>query len=130
MTRRKARLYKHAKNSKQWTEFKGYQRQCKKAFKEAEINHINDECICKMLKDQGLPALKDKRMAVRLTFFYKVVEGLAPAISPDAFLKPQRQKVKFMQKKFKDFETKNIKEIHSIKNSRPFIVKQGNTFFF
>ena len=42
MTRRKARLYKHAKKSKQWTEFKSFQRQCKKAFKEAEVNHIND----------------------------------------------------------------------------------------
>ena len=42
MTGRKARLYKHAKKSKQWTEFKSFQRQCKKAFKDAEVNHIND----------------------------------------------------------------------------------------
>ena len=44
-------------------------------------------CISKMLKDQDLPSLQDRRMAARLTFFYKVVEGLVPAISPDAFLK-------------------------------------------
>ena len=29
MTGRKARLYKHTKKSKQWTEFKSFQRQCK-----------------------------------------------------------------------------------------------------
>ena len=43
-------------------------------------------CISKMLKDQDLPSLQDRRMAARLTFFHKVVEGLVPAISPDAFL--------------------------------------------
>ena len=42
MTGRKARLYKPAKKSKQWTEFKSFQRQCKKALKDAEVNHIND----------------------------------------------------------------------------------------
>ena len=49
-------------------------------------------CISKMLKDQGLQSLQDRRMVARLTFFYKVVEGLAPAISPNAFLKSQRPK--------------------------------------
>ena len=56
-------------------------------------------CISKMLKDQDLPSLQDRRMAARLTFFYKVVEGLVPAISPDAFLKPQRPKRQIHAKK-------------------------------
>ena len=42
MTQRKARLYKHAKKSRQWSEYKLFQRQCKKAFKEAETNPKND----------------------------------------------------------------------------------------
>ena len=42
MVRRKARLYKHAKRSNQWGSFKAFQKTCKKAFKKAEINHINN----------------------------------------------------------------------------------------
>ena len=42
MVRRKARLYKHAKKSNQWGSFKAFQKTCKKAFKKAEINHINN----------------------------------------------------------------------------------------
>ena len=30
------------KKSKQWTQFKSFQRKCKRAFKEAEVNHIYD----------------------------------------------------------------------------------------
>ena len=42
MCRRKARLYKHAKKkSKQWMEFKQYQKLCKKELKQAEIGYIN-----------------------------------------------------------------------------------------
>ena len=42
MVRRKSRLYKHAKKSNQWGSFKAFQKTCKKAFKKAEINHINN----------------------------------------------------------------------------------------
>ena len=84
-------------------------------------------CISKMLKDQDLPSLQDRRMAARLTFFYKVVEGLVPAISPDAFLRPQRPKHQIHAKKFQGFDSKNIVEIHQSKNAKSFIVEQSNT---
>ena len=48
-------------------------------------------------------SLLDRRMAARLTFFYKVVEGLVSAISPDAFLKLQRPK--------RQIHAKNVKAI-------------------
>ena len=41
MTRRKARLYRHAKKSKQWSEFKQYQKLCKREFKKAEVDFVN-----------------------------------------------------------------------------------------
>ena len=41
MVWRKSRLYKHAKKSNQWGSFKAFQETCKKAFKKAEISHIN-----------------------------------------------------------------------------------------
>ena len=85
-------------------------------------------CISKMLKDQDLPSLQDKGMAARLTFFYKVVEGLEPAISPDSFLqKPQRPKRQMHAKKFQGLDSKNIVEIHQSKNTKSFIVEQSNT---
>ena len=42
MTRRKARLYRHAKESKQWSEFKQYQKLCKREFKKAEVDFVNN----------------------------------------------------------------------------------------
>ena len=75
-----------------------------------------------MLKDQDLPSLQDRRMASRLTFFYKVVDGLVPAISPDAL--PKRQ---IHAKKIQGFDSKNIVEIHQSKNTKSFIVEQSNT---
>ena len=80
-----------------------------------------------MLKDQDLPSLQDRRMAARLTFFYKVVKGLVPAISPDAFLKPQKPKRQIHAKKFQGFDSKNIVEIHQSKNTKSFTVEQSNT---
>ncbi|XP_053403025.1 uncharacterized protein LOC128558204 [Mercenaria mercenaria] len=52
MTRRKSRLYKHAKKTNQWGAFKSFQKECKKAFKKAEINHINST-IQKGLDEQN-----------------------------------------------------------------------------
>ena len=78
-----------------------------------------------MLKDQDLPALQDRKMAARLMFFYKVVEGLMPEISPDAFLKPQRPKRQIHAKKIQGFDSKNIVEIHQSKNTNSFIVEQS-----
>ena len=70
-------------------------------------------CISKMLNNQDLPSLQDRRMVVRLTFFYKVVEGLVPEISPDAFLKPQRPKCQIYAKKIKALIPKTRAVKHS-----------------
>ena len=43
-------------------------------------------CITKMLIDLELPTLEKRRTAQRLTFMFKVVEGLVPAISPSDFV--------------------------------------------
>ena len=42
MTKRKARLYSHAKKTKQWSQYKQYQKLCKREFKKAEVNYINE----------------------------------------------------------------------------------------
>ena len=43
MVRCKSRLYRRAKKPNQWSSFKSFQKHCKKAFKSAELNHINDK---------------------------------------------------------------------------------------
>ena len=46
------KTYKHAKRSNHWGPFKAFQRKCKKAFKEAEINH-NKNIIQKGLNENN-----------------------------------------------------------------------------
>ena len=36
------------------------------------------------------PQLRDRRRQLRLTFLFKVVEGMVPAIPPEMFLTPKR----------------------------------------
>ena len=43
-------------------------------------------CITKMLIDLELPTLEKRRTAQRLTFMFKVVEGLASAIATSDFV--------------------------------------------
>ena len=43
-------------------------------------------CITKMLIYLELPTLEKRRTAQCLTFMFKVVEGLVPAISPSDFV--------------------------------------------
>lgn len=43
-----------------------------------------------LLTKYNLPTLQERREQLRLVFFYKVVEGLVPALPPDNFLTPQK----------------------------------------
>ena len=53
-------------------------------------NYISGEqgCVSQMLAELNLPPLQDRRKANRLTFFFKVVEGLVPAMQSHDFLTP------------------------------------------
>ena len=50
--RRKSRMYRHANKTKQWGNYKAFQKECKKAFTKAEIRHINNT-IQKGLDEQN-----------------------------------------------------------------------------
>ena len=71
-------------------------------------------CISKIMKNQDLPSLQDRKMAARLKIFYKVVEGLMPAISPYAFLKPQTPKCQIHAKNFKALCRNSSNQKHQI----------------
>ncbi|KAL8565329.1 hypothetical protein ACOMHN_029025 [Nucella lapillus] len=43
-----------------------------------------------LLKKFDLPTLQERRQQLRLTQYYKVVEGLVPALPPEQFLTPQK----------------------------------------
>ena len=79
-----------------------------------------------MLKDQALQSLQNRRMAARLTFLYKLVEGLVSAISPDAFLKLQRPKRQICAKKLKTLIPKTLYKFIKPKTLNP-VVEQSNT---
>jgi hypothetical protein len=75
-------------------------------------------CVTQMLSDLDLPSLQDRRRTIRLTFFYKVVEGLVPAMHCQDFLTPIRPKRRIIAKEFKDCVATNIVERHSTNNSK------------
>ena len=45
-------------------------------------------CVTRMLKQLELPPLQDRRKMARLTFFFKVAEGLVPAMPTYTYMTP------------------------------------------
>ncbi|KAH3858399.1 hypothetical protein DPMN_101023 [Dreissena polymorpha] len=71
--------------------------------------------VTNMLKSMKIPPLQERRKANRLIFFFKVVEGLVPAMPSQDFLTPVRQsKRRITPKHFKDFKVNNIVEQYSV----------------
>jgi hypothetical protein len=74
MVRRKSKLYKSAKQTGKWDQFRSFQRKCKVEFKRAEVNYINNTIekglaenntkpFCRFVKSRrqenvGVPPLK------------------------------------------------------------------------
>ena len=82
----------------------------------------NPGCITEMLNELELPSLQDRRKDQRLAMFYKVVEGLVPAIAPEDYLIRQKPRRNIRAKSNSDFVTTNILERRETKNSKPFQV--------
>jgi hypothetical protein len=76
-------------------------------------------CVTNMLKDLEFKPLQERRKHIRLTMFYKVVEGLVPAIAPEDYLKEIRNKRKRKAKQYEGYETSNIIDRQTVNNSRP-----------
>ena len=76
----------------------------------------------------ALPSLQDRRKALRLTFMYKIVEGLVPAIPADNFIefnKPGRQIRP--NRKFQNYDSKNSINSFVRNNSKTIKVNIGKT---
>ena len=74
-------------------------------------------CVSQMLAELNLPPLQDRRKTNRLTFFFKVVEGLVPAMQSHGFLTPVRGKRLIKSKQYTDCVTSNIIDKQSTNNS-------------
>ena len=64
--------------------------------------------VSQMLAELNLPPLQDRRKANRLTYFFKVVEGLVPAMQSHDFLTPVWMKRLIKSKQYTDCVTSNI----------------------
>jgi len=90
-------------------------------FVSGDYRSRDEGCVTKMLEDLSLPSLEARRRNNRLVFFYKVVEGLVPAIKcPSVILTPERNKRRINTKKYVDFETNNIIENQVLNNTKCF----------
>ena len=87
-------------------------------------------CVTRMLKQLELPPLQDRRKMARLTFFFKVAEGLAQAMPTNTYLTPIRGKRLIKPKKLDNYITKNIVENQAINHQKCFkpIISKSDQF--
>ena len=83
--------------------------------------------MTKMLKDLSLPSLHDRRRELRLSFLYKIIEGLVPAIPSAEYLTPHKPGRKIRPKQRNDYESSNTIADHVRNNSRTFLVHRCRT---
>jgi hypothetical protein len=81
-----------------------------------------------LLAKHKLPPLQDRRESLRLLFFFKVVEGLVPALPPDQFVTPQKQgrQIRSSQRS-QHFVSNNPVENYIRNNDRCYTVPRANT---
>lgn len=84
-------------------------------------------CVTRMLEDLKLEPLQERRKHQRLVMFYRVVEGLVPALQELDYLQPNRNKRRIRAKVFSDCESQNIVKKQEINNTRGYNVTPGNT---
>ncbi|KAL8564564.1 hypothetical protein ACOMHN_003322 [Nucella lapillus] len=83
--------------------------------------------ITNMLSTLELPTLQQRRRDLRLTFFYKVVEGLVPAIPSADILTPSKTGRRIIPRDFKDYASSSAISDHIRNNSRSFQVSRCQT---
>ncbi|XP_070193881.1 uncharacterized protein [Littorina saxatilis] len=81
-----------------------------------------------LLTRHNLPTLQERRVHLRLTFYYKVVEGLVPAMPPDKFLTPQRAgRMIRPRRQTAEYVGSNPIDNYLKNNNRCFVVPRCNT---
>ena len=83
-------------------------------------------CVSNMLKDLDLPTLQTRRRNLRLSFLFKVAEGMLPPLPPDVYLTQMKNKRKIKPTNFENCVSKNIVNNYITNNSRPFEIPKNN----
>ena len=87
--------------------------------------HSREEgSVTGMLDMLELETLQRRRSMCRLFFLFNVVEGLVPAINPEEYLKPQKQKRRMKLRTYENFKSVNIVEKHSVNHDRGYEIEQ------
>ena len=77
-------------------------------------------CVSQMLSDLDLASLQQRRKELRLTFIFRIVGGLVPAIPSQHYLTPIRNKRKVKPRQFSDFVATNLVDSAVTNNNRCF----------
>ena len=83
--------------------------------------------IDKLQKKSELPSLQDRRKAIRLTFMYKVVEGLVPAMPTNNFLTFNRPGRQIRSRRDPNFISKNAIDNYIRNNTRSIKIPDSRT---
>ena len=84
--------------------------------------------VASLLTKHNLPTLQERREHLRLGLYYKVVEGLVPAIPPHKFLTPQKAgRMIRPRHSTADYITQNPVENYIRNNDRCFVVPHCHT---
>jgi hypothetical protein len=84
-------------------------------------------CVQRLLTRLKLPTLQDRRQHLRLVYFYKVVEGLVPALPSENFLKPLGSSRLVRSTRNNDFVTTNPIENYTRNNNRCYTIQPCKT---
>ena len=80
-----------------------------------------------LLHMHDLPTLQEDRERLRLTFMYKMVEGLVPAVPADTVLTPRKGGRQIRSSRSTDFVSNNPVENYVWNNDRSYPVPHCNT---
>ena len=76
----------------------------------------------------NIPTLQERRKAIRLTFMYKVVEGLVPAMPHQNFIELQKTKRQIRSRRDPNFDYKNNTIDRFIRNNdKCIVIKSANS---
>ena len=95
MVRRKSRLYRYAQKTKQWGNYKAFQKECKKAFKKAEISHINNTF------QKGLDEQNTKPFWCYVKSRYQDFNGVVPLKKMGQLINDRKEQAQILVEQFK-----------------------------
>ena len=82
--------------------------------------------MSKLPKKCNLPPLQEWRRHLRLTLFYRIVDGLVPALPPEEFLQQQKPARQICMQQL-DRKSDNPVNNYARHNNKPYVVTHCNT---